>query len=103
MSGGFAYVFDESGDFSRKLCNRSMVDVDPLDDTDEATVRSLIEKHLRYTASPRAQLILEHWAEMIKKFVKVFPHDYKRVLGMTATNVPKKKIAAESVVEVSHG
>jgi hypothetical protein len=24
---------------------------------------------------------LEHWLEMLPKFVKVFPHEYKRVLG----------------------
>ena len=35
-----------------------------------------------FTASPRAKWILENWAEMQPKFLKVFPHEYKRVLGV---------------------
>ena len=42
----------------------------------------LIEQHVEYTGSPRAQWILENWSEMLPKFVKVFPHEYKRVLGV---------------------
>jgi glutamate synthase (NADPH) large chain len=103
MSGGVAYVYDESGEFSTKLCNRTMVDVDQLDAKDEETVQKLVEKHLEYTASPRAKFMLDQWPTMIKKFVKVFPHDYKRVLGVTSTVVPKKKIEVLDVQEVSHG
>jgi len=103
MSGGFAYVLDESGEFSATLCNRSMVDVDPLEEKDEETVRELVEKHFEYTASPRAQFILDQWPQFVKKFVKVFPHDYKRVLGVASNAVAKKKISTVDVVEVSHG
>ncbi len=102
MSGGFAYVLDETGAFSATLCNRSMVDVDPLDAKDEETVRKLVEKHFEYTASPRARFILDRWQQLVKKFVKVFPHDYKRVLG-AAANAPAKETTSTAVVEeVSH-
>jgi glutamate synthase domain-containing protein 3 len=103
MSGGFAYVLDESGDFSATLCNRSMVDVDPLDAKDEETVRKLVENHFEYTASPRARFILDRWPQLVKKFVKVFPHDYKRVLCAAVSTVPKKEKSAVDVEEVSHG
>ncbi|MGD1043702.1 MAG: glutamate synthase large subunit [Bacteroidota bacterium] len=103
MSGGFAYVLDESGEFSATLCNRSMVDVDPLDAKDEETVRKLVEKHFEYTASPRARSILDRWQQLVKKFVKVFPHDYKRVLSAASDVVPKKKTSAAVVEEVSRG
>jgi glutamate synthase domain-containing protein 3 len=103
MSGGFAYVLDESNDFSATLCNRSMVDVDPLDEKDEETVRKLVENHFEYTASPRARFVLDRWPQLVKKFVKVFPHDYKRVLGVALGNVPKKEKSAGDVKEVSHG
>jgi len=76
MSGGIAYVLDETGAFSSTLCNRSMVDIDTLDAKDEETVRTLVERHFEYTASPRARFILDPMAQLIKKFVKVFPHDY---------------------------
>jgi glutamate synthase domain-containing protein 3 len=35
------------------------------------------------TGSRRGQWILENWAEMLPRFVKVFPHEYKRVLGIS--------------------
>jgi glutamate synthase domain-containing protein 3 len=83
MNGGFAYVLDELGDFGEKRCNRAGVDLEPLvEEQDVTTVRTLIERHLAYTNSPRARYVLDNWAEMIGKFVKVFPHEYKRVLGI---------------------
>ena len=83
MNGGFAYVLDELGDFAEKRCNLAGVDLEPLvEDKDIETVRLLIERHLAYTGSPRASYVLDNWVEMIPKFVKVFPHDYKRVLGI---------------------
>jgi glutamate synthase domain-containing protein 3 len=83
MTGGIAYVLDESGEFSSVLCNRASVDLEPLEDSvDLRTVQNLIEKHVEATASPRGQWILENWGEMIPKFVKIFPHEYKRVLGV---------------------
>jgi glutamate synthase domain-containing protein 3 len=59
------------------------VDLEPLEDSvDLRTVQNLIEKHVEATSSPRGQWILENWGEMIPKFVKIFPHEYKRVLGV---------------------
>ena len=101
MSGGFAFVLDESGEFSATLCNRSMVDVDPLDAKDEEMVRKLVEKHFEYTASPRARFILDQWQQLVKKFVKVFPHDYKRVLNAASNAVPKENTSTAVVKEVS--
>ena len=83
MNGGFAYVLDELGDFAGKRCNRAGVDLEPLvKEQDIATVRTLIERHLAFTGSPRAKYVLDNWAELTGKFVKVFPHEYKRVLGI---------------------
>jgi glutamate synthase domain-containing protein 2/glutamate synthase domain-containing protein 1/glutamate synthase domain-containing protein 3 len=83
MTGGIAFVLDETGDFSRKLCNRSEVDLEPATDpADMHALENLITNHFDATGSPRAKWILEHWATMLPKFVKVFPHEYKRVLGV---------------------
>jgi glutamate synthase (NADPH/NADH) large chain len=85
MSGGRAFVYDDQGDFSTRRCNKAMVDLEPLhSDEDIAEVRGLLERHREYTGSPRAAWILEHWAEAQARFIKVFPHEYKRVL-----NVPR--------------
>ena len=83
MTGGIAYVLDETGEFSDILCNRASVDLEPLQDAADAlTVQNLIAKHVEATASPRGQWILENWDRMLPKFIKVFPHEYKRVLGV---------------------
>ena len=82
MSGGLAYVLDEIGDFGAKRCNTAGVDLDAPDDLDLATVRALIEKHVAMTSSARGRYVLENWAGLTGKFVKIFPHDYKRVLGI---------------------
>jgi glutamate synthase domain-containing protein 2/glutamate synthase domain-containing protein 1/glutamate synthase domain-containing protein 3 len=83
MSGGIAYVLDEKGDFGDKRCNMAGVDLEPVEDAhDERTLRGLIAKHVEATGSPRGKWILENWAQMLPKFIKVFPHEYKRVLGI---------------------
>jgi glutamate synthase (NADPH) large chain len=82
MSGGIAYVLDERGDFAEKRCNPAGVDLDPMSEDDVALVRNLVERHCDATQSPRARWILENWDEMLPRFIKVFPHEYKRVLGI---------------------
>jgi glutamate synthase domain-containing protein 3 len=83
MSGGIAFVLDETGEFSSILCNRSGVDLHAVENpSDSQALRRLIERHVEYTSSPRGKWILENWAEMLPRFVKVFPHEYKRVLGV---------------------
>ena len=83
MSGGIAYVYDDQGDFSIRRCNKASVDLEPLvDPADVEQVRDLLARHRDVTGSPRAAWILEHWADAQPKFIKVFPHEYKRVLGV---------------------
>ncbi|MBI4358423.1 MAG: glutamate synthase large subunit [Candidatus Omnitrophica bacterium] len=80
MSGGVAYVLDVKGDFPTR-CNKQMVELEHLEKEDEIqTVRKMIERHVQYTASMRGKHILDLWDEMVPKFVKVLPKDYKRVL-----------------------
>ena len=81
MSGGLAYVYDEFGNFDER-CNLSMVDLEQMaDEADIAALKANIEKHVEYTGSTKAQRILENWEDSVEKFVKVFPVEYKRVLG----------------------
>jgi len=80
MSGGIAYVYDETGDFPRK-CNLEMVKLYPLDDPEEMDeVRELIRRHGCYTGSDRSMRFVENWDMVVGKFVKVYPNDYRRVL-----------------------
>ncbi|MDD2851065.1 MAG: glutamate synthase large subunit [Desulfuromonadaceae bacterium] len=79
MSGGIAYVFDEYDDFTSR-CNTEMAALEPLDDSDAATLKAMIEKHAECTGSSRAQMMLISWQQTLTRFVKVMPIDYKRVL-----------------------
>jgi glutamate synthase (NADPH/NADH) large chain len=108
MSGGIAYVYDEAGDFAA-LCNQSMVTLEPVSTAkeqegklpralwhtgraDDEILKGLIERHAQYTGSTRAKKILENWNAERAKFIKVFPHEYRRALGELAES--GSKIAA---------
>jgi glutamate synthase (ferredoxin) len=80
MSGGVAYVLDEAGDFARR-CNLQMVALEKLDDANETElVWKMIQRHQAYTQSALAARLLANWRQVVPKFVKVMPKDYKRVL-----------------------
>ncbi len=107
MTGGIAYVLDESGEFSNVLCNKASVDLEPVvEPGDQQLIHDLIAKHVELTASPRGKWVLEHWMEMLTKFVKVFPHEYKRVLGTAKTAAPvpsPQPPAPQQQAEVARG
>ena len=80
MSGGIAYVLDEKGIFEGN-CNTEMVDLESVDETEEKIwLRETIERHQQYTGSQRADNLLKNWEEVLAKFVKVMPIEYKAVL-----------------------
>ncbi len=81
MSGGIAYVLDEMQLFDT-LCNLDMVELENVwRSEDKQTLKKLIEKHLEYTKSKQAERILEAWPDMVGRFVKVVPIDYKKALA----------------------
>jgi glutamate synthase (NADPH/NADH) large chain len=79
MSGGIAYVYDVKGIFST-LCNKEMVDLDPVGTDDVNELRKMISDHLKHTSSTVAKFILDDFDNQLKNFIKVFPRDYKKVL-----------------------
>lgn len=83
MSGGIAFVLDESGEFQKTRCNLTGVDLEKVDDAqDIETLRYWIARHAEETGSVRGNWILDNFEALLPKFVKVFPHEYKRVLGV---------------------
>jgi glutamate synthase domain-containing protein 2/glutamate synthase domain-containing protein 1/glutamate synthase domain-containing protein 3 len=83
MSGGIAYVYDEHGRFA-SLCNAELVDLDELDEHDEAELKDLVAEHAERTGSQTARGLLDTWDEAASRFVKVMPRDYKRALAERA-------------------
>jgi len=82
MTGGFAYVYDESGDFDMR-CNLKSVDLETVEENsaDEKLLKGYIERHYALTSSRRAKQILDNWESSLAKFVKVFPVEYRKALG----------------------
>ncbi len=124
MSGGVAYVLDEDETF-RSRCNLAMVDLEPVQEEedlmqklhhhggdlewhgrvdisgdmtkhDDERLHQLISNHLHYTGSTKAKQILDNWAEMRGKFVKVMPVEYRRaILEMEKKRASGAHVAAE--------
>jgi glutamate synthase domain-containing protein 2/glutamate synthase domain-containing protein 1/glutamate synthase domain-containing protein 3 len=83
MSGGLAFVLDEKGDFAEKRCNPASVALEPVleGETDAQLLFALIARHVAATESPLGRRILENWEQTLPKFLRVFPHEYRRALG----------------------
>jgi glutamate synthase domain-containing protein 3 len=106
MTGGFAFVLDETGVFAANRCNRTSVDLEPVSDPgDLEALRHLITRHFEFTRSGRAREILMDFDGFLPKFVKVFPHEYRRVLGMASAAAVPRLLPLESrpAPEVLHG
>jgi glutamate synthase domain-containing protein 2/glutamate synthase domain-containing protein 1/glutamate synthase domain-containing protein 3 len=86
MSGGIAYVLDEHGAL-RSRVNTAMLDqLEELTDADAAEALALITEHRDRTGSPVAQRVIDDWDRYRRRFVKIFPTDYKRVLAEQAAD-----------------
>jgi glutamate synthase (NADPH/NADH) large chain/glutamate synthase (ferredoxin) len=85
MSGGVAYVLDVDETFAER-CNMGTVGFEAPSAADAIELRALIEEHLLRTGSRVAERVLAAWDELLAAgaFVKVMPHDYKRVLAERA-------------------
>ncbi len=124
MSGGIAYVYDENGQFG-KLCNMAGVEFEKVrfaelglaeepgrprqrsasvDDSgmgdplrfDAERLRILVERHLLFTGSSRARVLLDDWEIALQRFVKVVPRDYKNaLLELKAEAAAAATVAAE--------
>ncbi len=102
MSGGIAYVYDPTRTFGQRV-NLELVDVEPLDASDNFRVRSLVERHGVETESAVAARLLEHWDTDVHEFVKVMPSDYRRILEATRLAEAEGRSVDEAVMEAAHG
>jgi glutamate synthase (NADPH/NADH) large chain len=103
MSGGIAYVLDEDGSFKHR-CNLAQVALEKvppatrhaageplhLGVADETQLKELVTRHAEFTGSRTAKAILANWDAYREKFVKVYPHEYKRALTEMAAAVQKE-------------
>ena len=94
MSGGIAYVLDEAGELYRCL-NKGLVGMEAVTSRyDRAELRALIEAHVQATGSPKGRRVLENFDELLPKFKKIIPTDYKRLMQL-ASQFEEQGVPAE--------
>jgi len=103
MSGGISYVLDEHQLFDT-LCNLDMVDLENVHQADDVDfLHRMIAAHVRWTGSSQAERILQRWRDMVGRFVKVMPIDYRRVLERMRDNEFRLTDYAPATEEVFSG
>jgi glutamate synthase (NADPH/NADH) large chain len=95
MSGGMAFVLDDDGLFEKRV-NPASVSLEPIDTAaDRELLKGLLEEHVARTDSPIAAALLKDWTGALKRFVKVMPDDYARVLAERAAKDEEAAIAGD--------
>lgn len=98
MTGGFAYVLDEDGEFLQRV-NSELVEV--LDVASlaihEEHLRGLITEHVQHTQSSRAEEILANWPQWAEKFMLIKPKssDVKALLGHRSRSAAELRVQAQ--------
>ncbi|NLH49653.1 MAG: glutamate synthase large subunit [Myxococcales bacterium] len=100
MSGGIAYVFDETQLFDTR-CNLDMVELETVwQPPDQKLLRTMLENHVRHTGSVRAQRMLAEWESHLPLFVKVMPVDYRQALARIRLEEEIREDAVSATEEV---
>ncbi|WCG83429.1 glutamate synthase large subunit [Pectobacterium sp. A5351] len=98
MTGGFAYVLDEDGEF-RKRVNPELVEVLDVEELaiHEEHLRGLITEHVQNTGSHRGEEILANWPTWAPKFALVKPKssDVKALLGHRSRSAAELRVQAQ--------
>jgi glutamate synthase domain-containing protein 3 len=104
MSGGIAFVFDPDQSFEGKF-NNSMADLFSVvpDSEDDLELTQIIKTHVKYTGSEVGKALLTDWDNAVKKFKKVLPRDYARVIKEQAEKVANQNNMITKEGIGSHG
>jgi glutamate synthase (NADPH/NADH) large chain len=102
MSGGIAFVYDPDDTFFRRL-NAEMVDLEALDTDDGEWLRSTLRSHAQATGSTVAATLLDRWHSEVRRFKKVMPRDYKRVLEAAQLAEENGLDVDEAIMAAAHG
>ncbi|BCB73970.1 glutamate synthase large subunit [Phytohabitans flavus] len=97
MSGGTAFVWR----LDKGRVNPELVELEPLTDEEQVTLRVLVERHFAETDSAVAEYLLKRWPETVEEFTAVVPRDYKRVMEAIRTAEAAGRDIDEAVMEVA--
>jgi glutamate synthase (NADPH/NADH) large chain len=102
MSGGIGYFLD----LDPTLLNTQMVDALVPSDADLEFVKKLIVQHHEETGSDVAESLLADWRSAARRFTKVLPRDYARVIAARQEAESEGLDEAETtskMMEAAHG
>ncbi|HWB66862.1 MAG TPA: glutamate synthase large subunit [Mycobacteriales bacterium] len=99
MSGGVAYILD----LDEARTNLEMVDLEPLEDDDRSSLRELVARHAAETGSAVAASLISDWDVAVRRFTKIMPRDYKRVLQAAKAAEESGSDVNEAIMAASHG
>ncbi len=102
MSGGIAFVYDPDDTLYRRL-NAEMVDLEALDTDDASWLRGTLRTHAHATGSTVATALLDRWHGEVRRFKKVMPRDYKRVLEAARIAEESGQNVDEAIMAAAHG
>ncbi len=99
MSGGIAFVLDESHNLYKKV-NKELVSMEDITTVhDKELLFRLINNHFKETGSKVAERILSNFDESLSNFKKIIPNDYKKMLEEIAKSEQKGSSHEEAVME----
>ena len=63
-----------------RYCDAGGLNLSVPDEAGEQQLLRLLQDHLRHTASPLAQRLLDNWSAVSSQFVQVLPEEYRQAL-----------------------
>jgi glutamate synthase (NADPH/NADH) large chain len=99
MSGGTAFLLD--ADIDR--INQDMVALEDLDADDAIWLHGVLTEHAEQTDSEVAAELLSDWEASLRRFCKVMPRDYRKVLDAIALARSEGRNVDEAIMEASRG
>ncbi|MDO4519562.1 MAG: glutamate synthase large subunit [Eubacteriales bacterium] len=99
MSGGIAYVLDENNSLYKNL-NKEMVLMEKVEHkSDKEELKTLLEKHVQYTGSKKAEVILADFNQYLAKFKKIIPVNYKKMMQLTEDYIERGMNIRDAQIE----
>jgi glutamate synthase (NADPH/NADH) large chain len=99
MSGGVAYLLD----LDPRLVNTEMVDLQEVPSEDYSRLENIVSKFFAETGSNIAGGLLKDWSKSVKRFTRVMPRDYARVLKVISEAERSGKDHERAIMEVLNG
>jgi glutamate synthase (NADPH) large chain len=99
MSGGVGYFLD----LDHALVNTEMVRLGPVDALEGEELREIVSRHAEETDSSVAHALLADWESSLRRFTRVMPLDYQRVLDAKAAAERDGRDVVSAIMEAAHG